>query len=279
MFGQDPFGAILDSTLAGETLDGKPVVLRRISKPQDAMECRILFISSTEEKHLKEILAALDRDGVLTVSDMPGFTRRGGMIQFVLDGDKVRFEVNLASAENSKLVLSSELLKVAASVRNGRFGRLIEMLKFQDSSIIRRLTWMNMLVSGTALLLACTAFIGYDKLTFRDAMVRNLSTQAQIIGSNSVSALQFNDPQSGDNTLSALKAAHNVLSAGIYTPMVGFSRPIRVNVGGHLPAVSPCRRVNRKSTGSAMTKSYSSALLCFRESQPRSCISGPVRRT
>ena len=122
VFGQDPFGAILDSTLAGETLDGKPVVLRRISKPQDAVECRILFISSTEEKRLKEILAALDGHGVLTVSDMTGFTRRGGMIQFLLEGDKVRFEVNLASTENSKLVLSSELLKVAASVRNGRSG-------------------------------------------------------------------------------------------------------------------------------------------------------------
>lgn len=121
VFGQDPFGAILDSTLAGETLDGKPVVLRRISKPPDALECRILFISSAEEKHLKEILTALN-SGVLTVSDMPNFTRRGGMIQFLLDGNKVRFEVNLASVENGKLVLSSELLKVAASVRNSRVG-------------------------------------------------------------------------------------------------------------------------------------------------------------
>ncbi len=123
VLGQDPFGSILDSTLAGEALDGKPVVLRRLSKPQDAGECRILFISSTEEKHLKEILTALDENGVLTVSDMPGFARRGGMIQFVLEGDRVRFEINLASAESARLVLSSELLKVAASVkRNGRSG-------------------------------------------------------------------------------------------------------------------------------------------------------------
>jgi hypothetical protein len=123
VIGQDPFGSILDSTLAGEALDGKPVVLRRISKPQDAGECRILFISSTEEKHLSEILTALNQSGVLTVSDMPGFTRRGGMIQFVLEGDRVRFEINLASAESARLVLSSELLKVAASVkRNGRSG-------------------------------------------------------------------------------------------------------------------------------------------------------------
>jgi hypothetical protein len=123
VLGQDPFGSILDSTLAGEALDGKPVVLRRISKPHDAGECRILFISSAEEKHLKEILTTLDEGGVLTVSDMPGFTRRGGMIQFVLEGDKVRFEINLVSAESARLVLSSELLKVAASVkRNGRSG-------------------------------------------------------------------------------------------------------------------------------------------------------------
>jgi uncharacterized protein DUF4154 len=123
VIGQDPFGSILDSTLAGEALDGRPVVLRRISKPQDAGECRILFISSKEEKHLSEILTALDQSGVLTVSDMPGFTRRGGMIQFVLEGDRVRFEINLASAESARLVLSSELLKVAASVRrNGRSG-------------------------------------------------------------------------------------------------------------------------------------------------------------
>jgi len=123
VLGQDPFGTILDSTLAGEALDGKPVVLRRISKPQDAGDCRILFISSAEEKHLKEILTALDESGVLTVSDMPGFARRGGMIQFVLEGDRVRFEINLTSAESARLVLSSELLKVASSVkRNGRSG-------------------------------------------------------------------------------------------------------------------------------------------------------------
>jgi hypothetical protein len=123
VLGQDPFGPILDATLAGEALDGKPVVLHRISKPQDGGECRILFISSAEEKRLKEILGSLGEGGVLTVSDMPGFMRRGGMIQFVLEGDKVRFEINLESAESARLVLSSELLKVAASVkRNGRSG-------------------------------------------------------------------------------------------------------------------------------------------------------------
>jgi signal transduction histidine kinase/CheY-like chemotaxis protein len=92
------------------------------------------------------------------------------------------------------------------------------MLESQGQSISRKLTWMNMLVSGAALLLACAAFIGYDTVTFRETMVRNLSTQAQIIGSNSASALLFNDSQSAENTLSALKAAPDILSAVIYTP-------------------------------------------------------------
>jgi hypothetical protein len=123
VLGQDPFGPTLDSTLAGETLDGKPLAVKRISTPRDAGECRILFVSSAEEHHLKEILAAVDQAGVLTVSDIPGFSRRGGMIQFVMEGDRVRFEINLATAENSRLVLSSELLKVAAAVRrNTRSG-------------------------------------------------------------------------------------------------------------------------------------------------------------
>lgn len=117
VLGQDPFGPTLDSTFAGETLDSKPVVIKRVARPQDALGCRILFISSTEEAHLKAILAALDDAGTLTVSDMPDFAERGGMIQFVFEGSKIRFQVNLASAESSKLVLSSELLKVASTVK------------------------------------------------------------------------------------------------------------------------------------------------------------------
>ncbi len=101
---------------------------------------------------------------------------------------------------------------------------------------------MNMLVSGAALLLACAAFIAFDMITFRQAMLRNLSTQAQIIGSNSVSALLFNDPQSAENTLLALKAAPNILSAQVYLPdgrpFASYSRD-RDRHGPVLPPISP----------------------------------------
>jgi signal transduction histidine kinase len=85
-------------------------------------------------------------------------------------------------------------------------------------SITRKLTRMNMLVSAAALVIACAAFMAYDLASFREGILYDLSIQAQIIGSNSTSALLFDDPQSATTTLSALKAAPNIVSAGIYTP-------------------------------------------------------------
>lgn len=102
------------------------------------------------------------------------------------------------------------------------------MSNTREPSIARKLTWMNMLVSGVALLTACAAFIGYDVVTFRTAAVNNLSIRAQIIGSNCISALMFNDRDSAEKTLAALKADPHVVSAVIYTntgqPFASYSR-------------------------------------------------------
>jgi hypothetical protein len=117
VFGQDPFGAVLDTILSGESIGGKAVVAKRVSKAHDALDCRVLYISASEDSRLKEILAGLDKAGVLTVSDIPQFSQRGGMIQFVVVANKIRFEVNLTSAQDAGLTLSSDLLKVAVAVR------------------------------------------------------------------------------------------------------------------------------------------------------------------
>ena len=117
VLGDDNFGSTLETIIAGESINDKKVLVKRVAKPQDAVSCRILFISSSEQNQLKEILAALDNTSVLTVSDTPQFTRRGGMIQFVVEANKVRFEVNLTSAERAGLTLSSQLLKVAIDVK------------------------------------------------------------------------------------------------------------------------------------------------------------------
>jgi signal transduction histidine kinase/DNA-binding response OmpR family regulator len=92
------------------------------------------------------------------------------------------------------------------------------VLKFRHYTIAKKLTWTNMLVSGAALLLACSAFFAYDFYTFRASIVRNLSLEAEIIGSNTVSALLFDDPQSADKTLSALAMSPSIMSAAIYKP-------------------------------------------------------------
>ena len=90
------------------------------------------------------------------------------------------------------------------------------MLNIGNYSISKKLTWMNMLVSAAALLLACGGFCAYDLYSFRDALVRNVSIQAEIIGDNTASALLFDDPHSAQKTLSALDANPHLMYAQIY---------------------------------------------------------------
>jgi hypothetical protein len=116
VLGKDPFGPVLDATVSGETIGTRRVVVSRIASAREAAGCQVLFISDQEEGHLKTILAAVKNVGVLTVSDMPRFAERGGMIEFLQREGRIRFEVNLEAAQQSKLMLSSELLKVAVKI-------------------------------------------------------------------------------------------------------------------------------------------------------------------
>jgi PAS domain S-box-containing protein len=90
------------------------------------------------------------------------------------------------------------------------------MIKLRDS-LSRKLTAMNLLVSGGALLLASAAFFTYDMVTFRTNLITNTSVQAQIIGLNSISPLIFNDARSAQNSLAALRASGRIVYGGIYT--------------------------------------------------------------
>lgn len=90
------------------------------------------------------------------------------------------------------------------------------MMAERQRSIAKKLTRMNMLVSATALLLACIGFASYDLASFQETLVRNLSIEAQVAGSNSVSALTFDDPNAAERTLSAFRVAPNIVSACIY---------------------------------------------------------------
>lgn len=117
VIGRDPFGAALDSALAGEKIDQKTMVARRIADAQEATKCQILFVADSESGRVKQILSALGKSSVLTVSDIPEFSLNGGMIEFVIQENKVRFDVNLTAANKAGLTLSSQLLKVASAVK------------------------------------------------------------------------------------------------------------------------------------------------------------------
>lgn len=86
---------------------------------------------------------------------------------------------------------------------------------FRARSISTKLTWLNLLVTGLALLLACTAFLAYDFFSYRQNLIQNLQTAAQIAGANSITALTFDDPQAAENTLKPLQGSPDVLWAAI----------------------------------------------------------------
>jgi hypothetical protein len=122
VLGRDPFGASLDSTIAGESINEQRLEADRITEVRDAHRCRILYISPSEDAHLNAILDSLQAEPVLTVSDAPDFLARGGMVEFVLQDNRVRFEINVAIAQKDGLSVSSQLLKVASAVRGAPAG-------------------------------------------------------------------------------------------------------------------------------------------------------------
>lgn len=116
VLGEDPMGGSLDALAKGEKIGQRPVQVLRLHEVREAQSCDIVYVSASQGDHVGTDLEALRGAGTLTVSDVPDFLRQGGMIQFVLQGDHVRFKVNLTAARQAHIVLSSELLRVASSV-------------------------------------------------------------------------------------------------------------------------------------------------------------------
>ena len=113
----------IDTTLAGASVRGARVASRVVASARDAAGCRVLFVDASQEPAVAMILETLSSSDILTVSDMPRFLQRGGMIQFVTRGNRVRFEIDLATARNAGLQFSSELLRVAFAIRRGQEAR------------------------------------------------------------------------------------------------------------------------------------------------------------
>jgi hypothetical protein len=113
VLGGDPFGTALDEAFHDQRTHNRPVLVRRSKVIDDLKRCQVLFVCRSERNRLSEILAGVEDLPVVTVSDINGFCRRGGILNFYIEDDKVRFAANAAAAQQKGIKLGSELLKRA----------------------------------------------------------------------------------------------------------------------------------------------------------------------
>jgi len=123
VLGEDPFGAVLDDALRGKRVNERPVALRRLNAPRGIEGCQVLFIAASESRHVDHVLKGLESSPVLTVSEIRGFAQDGGMVNLVLEGGKVRFEVNVQAVEKAGLRMRAQLLDLARIVRPRERGK------------------------------------------------------------------------------------------------------------------------------------------------------------
>ncbi len=117
ILGKDPFGSTLDNTVKGKTANGRTLVIKRLKRTQDARSCHIVFVSESEKARITEILATIKGAPVLMVGDVERFAHRGGTVNFYLEQNKVRFEINVEAADKAGLKISSKLLSLARIVK------------------------------------------------------------------------------------------------------------------------------------------------------------------
>jgi len=110
ILGDDPFGDTLDEIVKGESIRHRGIAIKRSRRASDLKGCQMLFISNSEKDRVDQILSSLDDASILTVGETDGFAGRGGIINFYLDENKVRFEINPDTAKRHGLKLSSQLL-------------------------------------------------------------------------------------------------------------------------------------------------------------------------
>lgn len=113
VLGDNVFGDNLERTIQNKVINNHPFAFRAFRSIADITNCQILFISRSEKKHLPQILGALQKTSTLTVSEMDQFIQSGGMINFVIEEERIHFEINNENAKKSGLKISSKLLGLA----------------------------------------------------------------------------------------------------------------------------------------------------------------------
>ena len=100
-----------------QMIQNRPVRALKVKYPGELSRCQIVYLPLESPVAVKEWLAAAERAATLTVSDRPDFNQQGGMIELVQVTDRYRFDINLAATKQANLRLSTNLLKLARSVK------------------------------------------------------------------------------------------------------------------------------------------------------------------
>jgi hypothetical protein len=116
VLGTDPFGRILDATVAGRTAQGRPLEVRRVQTASGAAGCEVVFVSQETWTRNPGTLKTLQNAGRLTVGESEQFARGGGVIGFVILDETVRFVVNDEARHRAGLRISSRMLSLAAAI-------------------------------------------------------------------------------------------------------------------------------------------------------------------
>ena len=123
ILGDDPFGTSLEDTVQGETIHNHKIIVQRSREIGDLKNCQLIFIDKSEKNRVADVLSELDSKPTVTVSEIDGFARNGGVINFYLEEKKVRFEINPVAAQNDGLKISSQLLSLGKIVQPARGGK------------------------------------------------------------------------------------------------------------------------------------------------------------
>jgi hypothetical protein len=114
--GADPFQGALEASLIGKKMGGHGFQVRHARQISEIQGCHVLFIGEGEKGQVLSVLANIKRSPILTVGESERFVKDGGMIGFCLEENKIRFEINLESAEKARLRISAKLLALAKIV-------------------------------------------------------------------------------------------------------------------------------------------------------------------
>ena len=116
VIGEDRFGRILDRASGTQSVDGRRIIVRRLKDAAGVAGCHVAFVQGSKTHSVEEILAAIGRQPILTVTDAKNAPKRG-VVHFAIVDGRVRFFIDQAAARRRGLDVSSRLLALAVGVQ------------------------------------------------------------------------------------------------------------------------------------------------------------------